>query len=134
MAALRKNLRLIGVEPYYTFNAKGKEETGAYRVPIARLLQEQTEEARLNPGLDRTDEAVFNIPRLGKNYLRAGQDYDVIMILPDGSRLYEFYPWDHSTAESSPYLHKDVPVLDFLSTMERRGEDYKDYRSIWYYY
>ena len=134
MAALRKNLRLIGVEPYYTFNAKGKEETGAYRVPIARLLQEQTEEARLNPGLDRTDEAVFNIPRLGKNYLRAGQDYDVIMILPDGSRLYEFYPWDHSTAESSPYLHKDVPVLNFLSTMERRGEDYKDYRSIWYYY
>jgi lysine 2,3-aminomutase len=134
MAALRKTLRLIGVEPYYTFNAKGKEETSAYRVPIARLLQEQAEEARLNPGLDRTDEAVFNIPRLGKNYLRAGQDHEVIMILPDGSRLYEFYPWDYSTTEGSPYLHEDVPVLDFLATMERRGEDPDDYRSIWYYY
>jgi lysine 2,3-aminomutase len=134
MAALRKTLRLIGVEPYYTFNAKGKEETSAYRVPIARLLQEQAEEARLNPGLDRTDEAIFNIPRLGKNYLRAGQDHEVIMILPDGSRLYEFYHWDHSTTEGSPYLHKDVPVLDFLGAMEHRGEDPEDYRSIWYYY
>jgi lysine 2,3-aminomutase len=134
MAALRKTLRLIGVEPYYTFNAKGKEETSAYRVPIARLLQEQAEEARLTPGLDRTDEAVFNIPRLGKNYLRAGQDHEVIMILPDGSRLYEFYPWDHSTTEGSPYLHKDVPVLNFFGAMELRGEDPEDYRSIWYYY
>ncbi|MFZ5639824.1 MAG: KamA family radical SAM protein [Bacillota bacterium] len=133
MAALRKTLRLIGVEPYYTFNAKGKEETRAYRVPIARLLQEQAEEARLSPGLDRTDEAVFNIPRLGKNYLRAGQDHEVIMIMPDGSRLYEFYPWDHSTTEGSPYLHRDVPVLDFLGAMGRRGENPVDYRSIWYY-
>ena len=27
MDALRKKLRLIGVDPYYTFNTKGKEET-----------------------------------------------------------------------------------------------------------
>ena len=38
-AALRQQLRLIGVTPYYTFNTKGKEETDSYRVPIARLLQ-----------------------------------------------------------------------------------------------
>jgi len=46
--ALRRLLRYIGVTPYYTFNTKGKEETNDYRVPIARLLQEQKEEARLS--------------------------------------------------------------------------------------
>ncbi|QGG48420.1 KamA family radical SAM protein [Heliorestis convoluta] len=134
MVALRKRLRLMGVDPYYTFNAKGKEETKDYRIPIARLLQEQAEEARLNPGLDRTDEAVFNIPRLGKNYLRAGQDHEVIMIDEKGGRIYEFFPWDHSNLESEPFLHQDVPISGFLQEMERRGEKAEDYRSIWYYY
>ncbi|KAB2953364.1 KamA family radical SAM protein [Heliorestis acidaminivorans] len=134
MVALRKRLRLMGVDPYYTFNAKGKEETKDYRVPIARLLQEQSEEARLNPGLDRSDEAVFNIPRLGKNYLRAGQDHEVIMIDEEGSRIYEFFPWDHSNLESEPFLHSDVPIFSFLQEMERRGELIEEYRSIWYYY
>ena len=41
--------------------------------PIARLLQENKEEARMIPGLSRTDEPVFNIPALGKNYLRHGK-------------------------------------------------------------
>jgi hypothetical protein len=62
---------LIGIDPYYTFNTKDKEETLEYRVPIGRLLQEQKEEARLLPGLARTDESVFNVPGLGKNYLKA---------------------------------------------------------------
>ncbi|MCD4788269.1 MAG: KamA family radical SAM protein, partial [Desulfobacterales bacterium] len=79
--ALRLNLRLIGVTPYYTFNTKGKEETDNFRVPIARLMQEQNEEARLLPGSVRTDEIVFNVPGLGKNYLRANQHHDVISIL-----------------------------------------------------
>lgn len=56
-------MRLIGIDPYYTFNTKGKDETGDYRVPIARLIQEQQEDACLLPGLARTDEAVFNVPR-----------------------------------------------------------------------
>jgi len=133
MAALRRSLRSIGVDPYYTFNTKGKEETRAYRVPIARLLQEQAEEARLTPGLDRTDEAVFNIPRLGKNYLRAGQNHEVIMILPDGKRIYEFYPWDMSLEDVSPYIHTDPEILGFLQEMEARGENPEDYESIWYY-
>lgn len=133
MAALRRSLRSIGVDPYYTFNTKGKEETRAYRVPIARLLQEQAEEARLTPGLDRTDEAVFNIPRLGKNYLRAGQNHEVIMILPDGKRVYEFYPWDMSLEDVSPYMHTDPEILGFLQEMEARGENPGDYESIWYY-
>ncbi|OEF96206.1 KamA family radical SAM protein [Desulfuribacillus alkaliarsenatis] len=133
MVALRKVLRSIGVDPYYTFNTKGKEETKDYRVPIARLLQEQTEEARLNPGLERTDEAVYNIPRLGKNYLRAGQDHEVIMVLPTGERVYEFYPWDISTEDTSPYLHTDLAIDDFLQNLKARGEDVTDYSSIWYY-
>jgi lysine 2,3-aminomutase len=87
---LRRDLKSIGVDPYYTFNMKGKEETRRYMVPIARILQERKEEARLLPGLDRTDEPVFNVPKLGKNHLRAGQDHRLVMILPDGSRVYEF--------------------------------------------
>ena len=54
-------------------------------VPIARMLQERKEEAGRLPGLDRTDEPVFNLPRLGKNHLRAWQDHRVVMIRPDGS-------------------------------------------------
>lgn len=134
MVSLRKMLRRIGVDPYYTFNTKGKEETIAYRVPIARLVQEQAEEARLSPGLDRTDEAVFNIPRLGKSYLRAGQDHEVIMVLPNGARVYEFFPWDHTFAETKPYLYEDVPISDYMVGMLKRGEDPEDYNSIWYYF
>lgn len=134
MAALRRNLRLIGVDPYYTFNAKGKEETSEYRVPIARLLQEQAEEARLCPGLERTDEAVFNIPRLGKNYLKAMQDHEVIMINENGQRIYEFYSWDMYDQENESYLFTDVSIYDFMLEMERRSEEQEDYQSIWYYY
>jgi lysine 2,3-aminomutase len=46
-AALRMLLKQIGVDPYYTFNTKGKKETDWYRVPIARLLQERKEDARV---------------------------------------------------------------------------------------
>ena len=75
LVALRRALRLVGVDPYYTFNTKGKEETRNYRVPLARLQQEVKEEARLFPGLVRTDEPVYNVPRLGKNYVRAEQHH-----------------------------------------------------------
>jgi lysine 2,3-aminomutase len=34
-AALRRWLALIGIEPYYTFSMKAKEETRVYRVPRA---------------------------------------------------------------------------------------------------
>ncbi len=132
--ALRRAIRLIGVEPYYAFNAKGKEETKQYRVPIARLLQERKEEARLTPGISRTDEPVFNIPGLGKNHLRAWQDHEVVMIRPDGRRIYEFHPWEKNLKLVSPHLHTDVPIHDYLAELERRGENLEDYRTIWYYY
>jgi lysine 2,3-aminomutase len=134
-AALRKKLRLIGIDPYYTFNTKGKEETIAYRVPVARLLQEQQEEVRLLPGLARTDEAVFNLPRIGKNYLKAKDQRDLLTILPDGARVYEFHPWERSLSQSSPtYLFTDVPILSYLERLGEAGENMADYETIWYYF
>ncbi|MCF6289838.1 MAG: KamA family radical SAM protein [Desulfobacterales bacterium] len=133
-AKFRRDLRSIGVDPYYTFNMKGKEETRRYMVPIARILQERKEEARLLPGLDRTDEPVFNVPRLGKNHLRAWQDHRLVMIMPDGSRVYEFHPWEKNITPVPPYNYIDIPIYDYLEELAARGEDIRDYRTIWYYY
>jgi lysine 2,3-aminomutase len=133
-AALRDKLRLIGVTPYYTFNTKGKEETDDFRVPIPRLLQEQKEEARLMPGTVRTDEIVFNVPRLGKNYLRAVQHHDVISILPDGRRVYEFHPWEKKLALADTYVYTDVSIYKYLQRLKSIGENVADYKTIWYYY
>ncbi|WP_054694663.1 hypothetical protein [Desulfosarcina cetonica] len=134
-AFLRRILTRIGIDPYYTFNTKGKEETLDYRVPIARLLQEQKEEARLLPGLSRTDEAVYNVPGLGKNYLRATVHRDLISILPDGSRLYEFHPWEKNISRTAKtHISEDVPILDYLQRLAAIGESVHDYGTIWYYY
>ncbi|HBN27207.1 MAG TPA: KamA family radical SAM protein, partial [Desulfobacteraceae bacterium] len=132
--ALRLALRSIGVTPYYTFNTKGKDETYEYRVPIPRLLQEQQEEARLLPGTVRTDEIVFNVPKLGKNYLRAGQHHDVISILPDGRRVYEFHPWEKKISQADTYIYTDVSIYDYLERLQKSGEKISDYKTIWYYY
>ena len=133
-AKLRRDLKSIGVDPYYSFNMKGKEETKRYMVPIARILQERKEEARLLPGLDRTDEPVFNVPKLGKNQLQAGQDHRLVMILPDGSRVYEFHPWEKNISAIPPYNYVDVPIYDYLEELAARGENIRDYRTIWFYY
>jgi lysine 2,3-aminomutase len=133
-ALLRRLLRLAGIVPYYTFNMKGKEETETLRVPMARLLQEQKEEARLLSGLERTDEAVYNVPRLGKNYLKAAQHRDLISILPDGRRVYEFHPWEKQMMLQGIFVMPDVPILPYLEKLEARGEDPYAYESIWYYY
>ncbi|MCP4581534.1 MAG: KamA family radical SAM protein [candidate division Zixibacteria bacterium] len=133
-AFLRRLLKRIGIDPYYTFNTKGKDETVDYRVPIARLMQEQKEEARLLPGLSRTDEAVYNVPGLGKNYLRALQHRDLISVLPDGTRVYEFHPWEKNIRRQKSHVGEDVPLLDYLKRLEDMGEDVKQYETIWYYY
>jgi len=133
-AKLRHDLRLIGVDPYYNFNMKGKKEVSGYMAPIARILQERKEEARLLPGISRTDEPVFNVPRLGKNHLRAWQDHDVIMICPDGARIYQFHPWEKNIRPVLAYEYKDRPIYDYLKELMRRGEDLREYRNIWYYY
>ncbi len=134
-SALRRHLRLIGIDPYYTFNTKGKDETLSYRAPIARLIMEQQEEARLLPGLERTDEAVFNVPRLGKNYLKSREHRDLLSVLPDGGRVYEFYSWEKNISNiTDTYSFVDVSILDYLEKLEKDGEDLNDYDTIWYYF
>jgi lysine 2,3-aminomutase len=133
-AALRITLKQIGIDPYYTFNMKGKTEMEDYAVPIARILQERKEEARLLPGIFRTDEPVFNVPRLGKDHLRAWQNHELIAITTDGRRIYSFLPWEKNIAKTKPYIYTDVPILRYLERLTERGEDPQDYRSIWYYY
>jgi lysine 2,3-aminomutase len=132
--ALRIAMKLIGVDPYYTFNMKGKSEMEDYAVPVARLIQERKEEARLLPGSFRTDEPVFNVPFLGKNHLRSWQDHEMVSITPDGRRQYTFHPWEKNIDKVKPYLYTDVTIGGYLEKLEERGEDPEDYNSIWYYY
>lgn len=132
--ALRRLIRVCGIDSYYTFAPKGKEETADYRVPVARILQEQKEENRLLPGSRRTDEPVYNVPGLGKNYLRAYQHRDLLSVLPDGSRVYEFHPWEKNIVERSSYVGTDIPILSYLARLRDMGENAEDYSSIWYYF
>jgi len=132
--ALRGALKQIGIDPYYVFHAKGKKETEYYIVPIARLLQERKEEARLTPGVVRTDEPVYNIPGTGKNHLRAMQDHELIMLTPGGNRIYEMHPWEKAIITSNTYIYEDVPLGTYLQRLADRGEDINDYKTIWYYY
>jgi lysine 2,3-aminomutase len=132
--ANRVALRQVGIDPYYTFYAKGKEEHRDYLVPIARLLQERKEEARLLPGIFRTDEAVFNVPGLGKSHLRAKQDRELIAIRPDGRRVYLFHPWEKGIAPVGPWPYVDVSIREYLDQLAEFGEDPSDYDTIWSYY
>lgn len=133
-ALLRKVMKLSGIDPYYTFSTKGKEETVDFRVPIARIEQERREEARLQPGLVRTDEPVFNLPRLGKSNLRAWQDHEVIMILPNGRRMYRFFSWEVRLVTAFDYIYTDVPIYDYLRRLLQDGENVNAYGTIWYHF
>ncbi len=133
-AYLRRMLRRCGIDPYYTFYPKGKMETLDYRVPLARILQEQKEEARLLPGLARTDEPVYNLPGLGKNSLNAWQHRDLISLRPQGARVYEFHPWEKKIIPQHSYVGEDIPNLEYLDRLAGIGEDPADYESIWYYF
>ncbi len=131
---LRRLLKLSGIDPYYSFNTKGKEETTDFRVPIARIEQERKEEARFMPGLVRTDEPVFNVPKLGKSHLRSWQDHEPVMINPKGERIYRFYPWESRVNLVDDYLYTDVPIYDYLEKLYKEGENIDDYQTIWYYF
>jgi lysine 2,3-aminomutase len=132
--ANRIALKQVGIDPYYTFFPKGKEETRDYTVPLARLLQERKEEARLLPGAFRTDEPVFNVPRMGKTHVRAAQDRELIAIRPDGRRVYLWHPWEKGITPTEPALYLDNSIHKYLEDVARLGEDPADYSSIWYYF
>jgi len=132
--ALRIALKMIGVDPYYLFNMKGKSEISDYAVPIARIMQERKEEARLIPGIYRTDEIVFNVPFLGKNHMRARQDHELISVLPNGKRVYAFHPWEKNIRGVNSYIYTDVSIKNYLEKLEKLGVDTEEYESIWYYY
>ena len=132
--ALRIALKKVGIDPYYTFYPKGKIEQKDYLVPIARVVQERKEEARLLPGIFRTDEPIFNVPRMGKNHLRAWQDRELVGIRPDGSRIYLMHPWEKGISETKLYTYPDAPIKEYLEYLESIGEDPNDYWTIWYYY
>jgi len=132
--AARIAMKKAGVDPYYTFYPKGKEEHKDYLVPVARLWQERKEEARLIPGIFRTDEPVFNVPRLGKNHVRAWQDRELIALNKEGRRIYLWHPWEKGIALVEPYVYKDLPIYRYLQELKTRGEDIEEYKSIWYYY
>jgi len=133
-AALRRVLRRVGIDPYYTFYPKAKKELDEYRVPLARILQERKEEARLLPGLERTDAPVYNVPGLGKTNLNAWQHRDLISIRPNGARIYEFHPWEKKIAPQRTYVGDDMPILDYLDRLRTLGEAPEDYESIWFYF
>ncbi|MBN1501759.1 MAG: KamA family radical SAM protein [Spirochaetes bacterium] len=133
-SALRRGLKVSGVDPYYTFITKGKSETMDFRVPISRIEQERKEEARFLPGLVRTDEPVFNVPKLGKSHLRAWQDHELISILRTGERVYRFYSWESKVTLINDYIYTDVSIYDYLKRLASDGENPNEYRSIWYYF
>ena len=133
-ASTRIAMKKAGVDPYYTFYPKGKIEHKDYLIPVARLWQERKEEARLLPGIFRTDEPVFNVPRLGKNHIRAWQDRELIALTPEGQRVYLWHPWEKGIAPVEPYLYRDISIYEYLQELQDRGEDIKEYSSIWYYY
>jgi lysine 2,3-aminomutase len=75
------------------------------------------------------------VPGLGKNYLRASLHRDLISILPDGSRLYEFHPWENNISDTAKtHLSEDVPILDYLLKLDALKENIYDYGTIRYYY
>jgi lysine 2,3-aminomutase len=132
--ALRIAMKQVGIDPYYLFNLKGKQELTDYAAPVARVLQERKEEARLLPGIFRSDEPVFNVPFLGKNHLARWQDHELISILPDGRRMYSFHAWEKNLAKVRPYLYTDVSIHGYLGQLKEMGENPQEYQSIWYYY
>ncbi|KUK98672.1 MAG: Lysine 2,3-aminomutase [Atribacteria bacterium 34_868] len=127
-------MKKVGVDPYYTFYPKGKIEHKDYLVPVARLWQERKEEARLLPGIFRTDEPVFNVPRLGKNHIRAWQDRELIALTSEGQRVYLWHPWEKGITPQEPYLYQDISIYEYLQELKDRGENIEEYSSIWYYY
>jgi lysine 2,3-aminomutase len=66
--------------------------------------------------------------------LRALQHREVISLRPDGSRVYEFHPWEKNIRAQESYVGDDVPILNYLERLSAMGEDISRYETIWYYF
>ncbi len=132
--ALRRLLGKIGIEPYYSFKLKGGAELENYMVPLARILQEYFEEAVLVSGLTRRDTPVNNLPTLGNNSLLDRNKREIIAILPDGKRVYEWKPWENNLVNQHTYIEKEMPILEYLQKLKAAGYRPEEYKSIWYYF
>ena len=62
------------------------------------------------------------------------QHRDLLSLLPDGSRVWEFHSWEKNIVAHQTHLSTDVPLLDYLERLEAGGENAGDYESIWYYF
>ncbi len=70
------------------------------------------------PGIRRTDEPVFNVPRLGKNHVRAAQHRDLLAILLCSRVKTNFTPGKR-TSSNAPATAVDIPILDYLAAWRR---------------
>jgi lysine 2,3-aminomutase len=48
--------------------------------------------------------------------------------------VYEFHPWEKQMMLQEIFVMPDVPILSYLEKLKARGEDPRDYESIWYYF
>ena len=52
----------------------------------------------------------------------------------EDGRTLAIVPWEKNLVERNTYIHRDVPILDYLHQLATIGEDPNDYMSIWYYF
>lgn len=134
LSKLRNDLRLLGVRTIYGLNGIDGDAARLHMVPLARILQEHREEASLLPGITSTDRALMVLPGIGTNILESCQDHRLIMIKPDGSRIYELHPQDRHVHPIDPYYYNDIPIYHYLQEITARGENPRDYKNIWFHY
>ena len=59
----------------------------------------------------------------------------LLTIRPDGTRVYEFHPWEKNIVDQGSYVGEVVPILGYMRRLQTEtGDDPRDYESIWYYY
>ena len=61
-------------------------------------------------------------------------NHDIISILPDGRRVYEFHPWEKKLELVDTYIYTDVSIYAYLKKLKDFGERRSNYKTIWYYY
>ncbi len=123
---LRRVLGSAGLINFTDVGYFAPRATGLLRVPLARILQEQSEEAALLPELERTAIAQLELgegPRLPLHTERR-----LVGLRPeDGRRVYIFSDRGRSLRQL------DAPLAEYLDYLAAVGEDPDDYADLWYY-